>query len=137
MKETKVSQRFGLSVESIEQDKLSSRLRQISHQGPALQSHAELLAKTQRLLDTVTYLEDELQIIEQDQVRQAVILRSKIPHQHAQSLSYYEICLQQDGLTLIQQPVYHSQRTETQLGDFVLSDRLLERLGQDFQKIIK
>src|SRR5690606_1330458 len=105
-------------------------------QGPALSSHAELQAKTQRLLDTVTYLEDELQIIEQDQVRQAIILRSKTPQKQAESLSYYEVCLQQDGQTLIQQPVYHSQETETVLGDFVLSDRLLERLGQDFEKKI-
>lgn len=136
MKAPSTSQRFGLSVDSIEQDKLSSRIRQIRHQGPALQSETELQAKAQRLLDTLSYLEDELQIIEQDPVREAIILRSKTPQKQAESLSYYEVCLQQDGMTLIQQPVYYSRQTETVLGDFVLSDRLLERLGQDFENKI-
>ncbi len=136
MKETTINQRFGLEVESVEQDKLASRIRQISHQGPALDNHTDLLAKAQRALDTLTYLEDQLQMIEQDPVRQAVILRSQTPQKQEQSLSYYEVCLQQDGKTQIQHPVYHAPETETVLGDFVLSDRLLERLGQDFENKI-
>lgn len=135
MQASKVQQRFGLEVECLESDKLSSRLVRVRHQGKALADMAEVAAKSERFLAGINYLEDELRAVEQDEVRQAVVLRSETPHQEPGQISYYEVLLYQNGLTELHRPNYRAESTDITAGDFVISDRLLERLAKDLVAI--
>lgn len=128
---TQTLNRYGLTVETVEQDKLSSRLVKIVHQGPTLADMNALKAKAEQVLTQVRYLEDELHTVEQDEARQAVILRSVSPEQEPDSLSYYELLLQQNGETELSRKCYQRSTGDTEAVDFTLTDRLLERLGKD------
>lgn len=127
--------RFDLEVDAIEQDKLSSRLLEIRHQGKALESMSDLQKKAAAFLERVRYLEDALQIIEQDEVREAIVLRSETPESSEASLAYYEVVLQKEGKTQLKRQRYHRSSGETEAIDFLLTDRLLERLGKDLQNL--
>lgn len=127
--------RFDLEVDAIEQDKLSSRLLEIRHQGEALESMNDLQQKAAAFLDRVRYLEDALQIVEQDEVREAIVLRSETPEASEASLAYYEVLLHKEGKTQLKRQRYHRLSGETERVDFTLTDRLLERLGKDLQDL--
>lgn len=132
---TQTLNRYGLTVEAVEQDKLSSRLVKVVHQGPALTDMTALKAKAEDVLTQVRYLEDELRTVEQDEARQAVVLRSVSPEQEQDSLSYYEIIVQQSGETQLTRKCYQRHEGETAAVDFTLTDRLLERLGKDLDAV--
>lgn len=127
--------RYGLTVETVEQDKLSSRLVKVVHQGPELADMSALKAKAEHVLTQIRYLEDELRTVEQDEARQAVVLRSVSPEQDQDSLSYYEVLLQHSGETQLTRKCYQRSTGETTAVDFTLTDRLLERLGKDLDTV--
>ena len=132
---TQTLNRYGLTVEAVEQDKLSSRLVKVVHQGPELADMNALKAKAEQALTQVRYLEDELHTVEQDEARQAVILRSVSPEQEPDSLIYYELLLQQNGETELSRKRYQRSTGDTEAVDFTLTDRLLERLGKDLDAL--
>ncbi len=127
--------RFHLDVDAIEQDKLSSRLLEIRHQGKALEDMPTLQKKAAAFLERVRYLEDALKTVEQDDVREAIVLRSENPEASEGGLTYYEVLLHQNGATQLGRKLYHRQSGETEAVDFTLTDRLLERLGKDLQEL--
>jgi hypothetical protein len=127
--------RFHLDVDAIEQDKLSSRLLEIRHQGEALEDMPALQKKATAFLERVRYLEDALKTVEQDDVREAIVLRSETPEVSEGSLTYYEVLLHKSGQTQLGRKLYHRSSGETEAVDFTLTDRLLERLGKDLQEL--
>lgn len=128
-------ERYGLELEVLEEDKLSCRLTKIRHRGPALADHEALLQKAERFVNTVTYLEDQLRLVEQDTVQEAVLLRSEAPQTEAEGVDYYEVRLVSSGETEIGYRHYDRAETDTTDSDLILSHRQLERLGQDLGRI--
>lgn len=126
-------QRHGLELEVLEEDKLSCRLRQIRHRGSALADFDTLRAKSERLIETLSYLEDRLRMVEQEP--SAILLRSETPRQQPEGVDYYEVRLQPDGLVEISYSHYDRQETDVISQDMVFSHRQLERLGQDLASI--
>lgn len=127
--------RFGLDVDEVETDKLSSRVKKVRHQGKSLKNMEEVKEKAEKIQDKVRYLEDELRMIEADDVREAVILRSEEPENHDDGIEYYEVEVHQQGQTEIQRKKYKRQDSDVESSDFVISDRLLEKLGKDLDRI--
>ncbi len=135
MRPTQHLNRYGLDIEAIEQDKLSSRLRTLWHKGQELPDMAALKKKADAFMDKVQYLEDELREVEQDNVRQAVVLRSVRPLEEKSTRSYYEVLVQQNGETRLQRLQYDARSGDTEPTDFVMTDRLLERLAGDLEAL--
>lgn len=135
MKPIQTLTRFNLEVDAIEQDKLSSRLLEIRHKGEALKDMNALQKKAAAFLDRIRYLEDALQTVEKDDVREAIVLRSETPESSEKSLAYYEILLHKNGKTCLNRKRYHRNNGETENVDFTLTDRLLERMGKDLQNL--
>lgn len=133
MRPVQTLKRFHLTVDAVEQDKLSSRLLKVHHQGKALDTMEALKTKSEGFLSQVRYLEDALAAIEQDEVRQAIVLRSIEPETDEQRVNYYEVLLQQNGETQLERKSYHRESGETESVDFTFTDRLLERLGKDLE----
>lgn len=136
LQSTQTLTRFHLEVDAIEQDKLSSRLLEIRHQGEALENMPALQKKADAFLARVQYLEDALKTVEQDEVREAIVLRSEAPEASEHSLAYYEVLLHKNGKTQLGRKQYHRGTGETEAVDFTLTDRLLERLGKDLQALV-
>jgi len=124
---------FGLELELLESDKLSSRITQIRHLGAALPDMQATQAKAEQLCQRLSYLEDELRLVELDDVREAAVLRSVEPERQAQYIDYYEVEVQRQGQTQIQRIRYNRHKNDKENLDFILSERLLERLGKDLQ----
>ena len=129
--------RFGLEVEEVETDKLSSRVKKIRHQGKALKNMGEVQEKADKIKDNITYLEDDLRMVEADEAREAVILRSNEPDKQSDSIEYYEVEVHKMGHTDVQRKKYQRKDSDVEDSDFVISDRLLERLGKDLDKIAR
>lgn len=135
MTQKKTRKRFGMDVESLEEDKLSSRITRVKHEGKALRDMSEVKKKADDIKDKVTYLEDELRTVEVDESREAVILRSEEPSSTKEGIEYYEVEVSKKGSTEIQRKHFKRKDSDVEEGDFVLSDRLLERLGKDLEQI--
>ena len=133
MTQANAEQRYGLELEVLEEDRLSCRLTRIRHRGSALPDFDALRAKADRLLETVTYLEDKLRLVEQEP--EAILLRSETPRRSAEGVDYYEVRLEAEGLTELSCKHYERSETETTPQDVVFTHRQLERLGQDLQAI--
>lgn len=133
MTQGQIESRHGLELEVLEEDRLSCRLRSVRHQGPALADAESLQAKAENLIETVTYLEDRLRVVEQEP--EAVLLRSETPRENAEAVEYYEVKLTRAGQTHLDFRRYQRAETEIVKQDMVLSHRQLERLGQDLQAL--
>ncbi|PKL76176.1 MAG: hypothetical protein CVV27_11640 [Candidatus Melainabacteria bacterium HGW-Melainabacteria-1] len=127
--------RYGLELDVLDEDKLSFRLNRIRHRGPVLTDFEALRQKADAVVDNITYLDDRLRLVEQDEVQQAILLRSETPLTPAEGVEYLEVRLTQDGVSEIGNRRYNREHTETTPGDMVLSHRQLERLGQDLQQL--
>lgn len=137
MAEKKNRKRFGMDVEVVEEEKLSSRVTRIRHQGKALKDMEEVQDKAEEIQQTVRYLEDELKTVEVDEAREAVVLRSEEPTTTDDGVEYYEVEVSKKGHTDIQRKHYKRKETELEDADFVVSERQLERLGRDLERISK
>lgn len=133
MSQISSQQRHGLELEVMDEDKLSCRLTRIRHQGVALPDFEALQAKAERLMETVTYLEDRFRLVEQEP--SMILLRSEAPRQQPESVEYYEVRLEAGGQVEIGCCHYDREQTELKAQDMVLSHRQLERLGQDLERI--
>ncbi|MEZ0367604.1 MAG: hypothetical protein ACAI44_00810, partial [Candidatus Sericytochromatia bacterium] len=86
MTQPHAEQRYGLELDVLEEDRLSCRLMRIRHRGSALPDFDTLRAKADTILETVTYLEDKLRLVEQDP--EAILLRSEAPRQQDEGVDY-------------------------------------------------
>lgn len=128
-------QEFGLELDILEADKLSYRLHKIRHQGPTLADFEDLQSKADKLIETLTYLDQPLRMVEQDATGAMILLRSETPHLVDNNPEYYELKLHQDGLSELDYRSYQRDETEIINKDMVLSQRQLERLGKDLQHL--
>lgn len=135
MTQTQNIERFGLDIEILEEDKLSYRVMRVRHQGQAMADFDALNQKADALVNSLTYLEDPLRLVEQDQQQAVILLRSETPRQLENGVEYYEVRLNQDGLTEIGYQHYARDQTDLSPKDMVMSHRQLERLGQDLAKV--
>lgn len=133
MSQSHTEARHGLELEVLEEDKLSCRLRGVKHQGEALADFEALQAKAEKLIETVTYLEDRLRLVEQEPA--AILLRSDAPRRQAEGMEYYEVRLSADGRTELDFRQYDREAGDIVTQDMVLSHRQIERLGQDLQQL--
>ena len=128
-------QEFGLELDILEADKLSYRLHKVRHQGSPLNDFSALQSKADQLIETISYLDQPLRLVEQDAQAAIILLRSETPHLVEHNPEYYELKLYQSGLSELDYRSYQRQETETINKDMVLSQRQLERLGKDLKHL--
>ncbi|MBF2054284.1 MAG: hypothetical protein IGS03_12605 [Candidatus Sericytochromatia bacterium] len=125
---------YGLELEILESDKLSARIQKLRHKGQPLENMDALERKAETLCQRLSYLEDPLRLVEKDAAREAVMLRSESPQNTPEGLLYYELLLSVSGWSELQRVHFIRHTNDKEAADFVLSERLLERLGQDFEQ---
>jgi hypothetical protein len=125
--------RHDLEISEVEKDRLSSRVRKLRSQGQPVESFSQLVEKGEAIAETVTYLDENLRLLEADEAHQTVTLRSDHPQRSADELEYFEVSLQKDGETTLTRKRYRPHDTETESVDFVVTEKTLERLGRDLK----
>lgn len=125
----------GLQLDVVEADRLSRRVLSIRHQGAPLPDLNALKHKAGQVLEQLSYLEDRLRLVEQDPVREAIVLRSETPQTESDGLSFLELQLLQNGATHLQRLRYCRNTGEREAVDMVFTERLLERFAQDLNQI--
>ncbi|MGV3523639.1 MAG: hypothetical protein ACO1RX_05410 [Candidatus Sericytochromatia bacterium] len=125
----------GLELDVLETDRLSRRVLSVRHQGASLPDLPALQYKAERALEQLSYLEDRLRLVEQDAVREAIILRSETPQTESDGLSFLEMQLLQNGMTHLQRLRYCRNTGEREVVDMVFTERLLERFAQDLNQL--
>lgn len=126
---------YGLELEILESDKLSARIQKLRHKGQPLKNMDALQQKADSLCQRLSYLEDPLRLVEKDEAREAVMLRSETPQNTPEGLLYYEMLLSASGWSELQRVHYIRHTNDKQAADFVLSEGLLERLGRDLEQL--
>lgn len=124
---------YGLELDLLESDKLSARILKLRHKGQPLADLAAVSQKAEALCQRLSYLEDSLRLVETDPVREAVMLRSESPENTPEGLMYYEMLVSASGWSELQRVHYIRHTNDKLPADFVLSERLLERLGRDLE----
>lgn len=125
--------RHDLEIEEVEKDRLSSKVRKISTQGKASENFEALVQKAEDLAQKITYLDEDLRVVETDSAHDVVTLRSDEPQSSPQDVEYFEMALHKDGKTQLERKRYKREETETENVDFVVSEKTLERLGKDLK----
>ena len=125
--------RHDLEISEVEKDRLSSRVRKLRSQGAPVDSFSDLVAKGETIAETVTYLDENLRLLEADEAHQQVTLRSDQPQRGADEIEYFEVSLQKNGETTLVRKRYCPNDTETESVDFVVTEKTLERLGRDLK----
>jgi hypothetical protein len=137
MTDLPTTQRHDLEIEEIEKDRLSSKVRKIRAQGAAVDNFEALVQKAEDLAKKITYLDEDLRVVETDSAHEVVTLRSDEPQSNPQELEYFQMELHKDGQTQLERKRYKREETETENVDFVVSEKTLERLGKDLGKDLK
>lgn len=135
MKPTKMIERGDLLFEEVVSDRLSSKVRRIKGKISTSGSFDELVEKSQTICDTVTYLNENLRLLEKNDIAQSVILRSDSPDQVKQKIEFFELILRQSGDISLDRYSYSKENGERISTDFILSHDLIERLVSDFNRI--
>ncbi|PIQ28398.1 hypothetical protein COW36_03785 [bacterium (Candidatus Blackallbacteria) CG17_big_fil_post_rev_8_21_14_2_50_48_46] len=133
MSQISKNERHELEIEEVEKDKLSSRVRKVRSQGKPLENFEQVVEKAQEIARKVSYLDEDLRLVEQDQAHEVVTLRSDEPQTAPGELEYYQVEVSKDGATQLERKRYKSEETETENVDFVISEKNLERLGKDLK----
>lgn len=128
-----MAKRHDLLIEEVERDKFSSRVRRVQAQGQPLDSFAEVVKKAQDIAERVTYLDEDLRLVEADEAHEVAVLRSDEPQASTQEVEYFQVEVHKDGQTSLERRRYRREETETEPIDFVLSEKTLERLGKDLK----
>jgi hypothetical protein len=133
MTDLPTTQRHDLEIEEIEKDRLSSKVRKIRAQGSPVDNFEALVQKAEDLAKKITYLDEDLRVVETDSAHEVVILRSDEPQSNPQELEYFQMELHTDGQTQLERKRYKREETETEKVDFVVTEKTLERLGKDLK----
>lgn len=133
MSENNKRERHELEIEELERDKLSSRVRRIRSQGQPLNDFSEVVKKAEQIARRVTYLDEDLRLVEADEVHEVATLRSNEPQTAAGELEYFQVEVRKDGQTQLERRRYRREETETEVTDFVVTEKNLERLGKDLK----
>ncbi|MGE3725494.1 MAG: hypothetical protein AB7I41_08090 [Candidatus Sericytochromatia bacterium] len=131
------TQRHDLEIEEIEKDRLSSKVRKIRAQGNASENFEALVQKAEDLAKKITYLDEDLRVVETDSAHEVVTLRSDEPQSSPQDVEYFQMELHKDGQTQLERKRYKREETETENVDFVVTEKTLERLGKDLGKDLR
>lgn len=132
-KPTKTQKSYDLELEEVESDRLSRKVRKVTAHNPPTQSIEELAERGQQIADKVTYLDEDLRVVETDNANEVVILRSDDPQQDDTTIEYYECQVKADGSTQLERVRYDKETTTKESADFVVTEKTLERLGRDLQ----
>jgi hypothetical protein len=132
-KSTKTQKSYDLELEEVEGDRLSRKVRKVTAHNPPTESMDELAERGQHIADKVTYLDEDLRVVEADDANEVVILRSDEPQSDEKTVEYYECQVKADGTTALERIRYHKDTTTKENADFVVTEKTLERLGRDLK----
>lgn len=130
-KPTQTKKSYDLELEEVEGDRLSRKVRKVTAHNSPTESMDELAERGQHIADKVTYLDEDLRVVETDDANEVVILRSDEPQSDDKTVEYYECQVKADGTTELERVRYHKDTTTKESADFVVTEKTLERLGRD------
>lgn len=116
--------RFSFVVRSLELRSLAAALKP-ENGIPALQKRADFIS------DRITYLVEDLAVVEKDKVRRQIQLRSATPDADAQAINYFELILDATGHLILRRYRYDRQERRRSPVTFSVTGDVLERLIND------
>ena len=130
---TKIRELYGLQIEEVTSDKLSTQLRKVMTQQKGIHNFEGLVHKGHQISEKVTYLQENLRLLEADQEHQVVTLRSMDPDQVKRNIEFFEMKIELSGKTTLERLGYSKETGEREPVDFVVSYETLERLSKDLR----
>lgn len=124
-----------LEIEEVEAGKFSRRVKKVTHKSKPLKDFDALKRKAKDIQEQVTYLDEDVRMVESDKEHDLVILRSSDPPKDDEGLEYYQVEVKGNGETNVGRKKYTSSETTTEDTDFVVTDKILKRLSKDLDKI--
>ena len=91
----------------------------------------ELREWAQRLAQRITYLLENLQILEEDTSTHRILLRSVLPEDSKSPVAYYELVLSGDGALCMRRFSYRKEQKSKTEVPFTLTKEVLEKLIND------
>ncbi|MCG8604193.1 hypothetical protein MJD09_04225 [bacterium] len=130
---------FTFKIKVTDTDRYSLFLNSLQLKTSPASKHSldELTAWAKAIVDQITYLREDLQIVEHDAHSTRVQLRSSVPRETDSDISFYEMILIGSGtLTLVRYQFDKSQKT-TSMVPFDLTKEIFKELIKDLTSILK